>query len=171
MLPSFDHLETIPTLCLLNCAIYCPYACLSLCWLSYLSISTRAEENTEYSYGFHSRCHRYLLDSSVFEYGNCSSTVCIDICSSFIRTYAIHKDDGFFYPCTNTLDFTMVFCGLVCYMKLPTSTMFGVEMMAHQVLLFRANHKESCINGHDTAIYITEQQLPLASNLLSLFSL
>ena len=40
----------------------------------------------------------------------------------------------FFYPCTNTFDFTMAFCGLVCYMNLSTPTVFGIEMMAHQVL-------------------------------------
>lgn len=40
----------------------------------------------------------------------------------------------FFYPCTNNFDFSMAFCGLVCYMNLDTPTVFGIEMMAHQVL-------------------------------------
>ena len=40
----------------------------------------------------------------------------------------------FLYPCTNTFDYSMAFCGLVCYMNLATPTVFGIEMMAHQVV-------------------------------------
>ena len=46
--------------------------------------------------------------------------------------YYIYVD--FLYPCTNTFDFSSAFCGLVCYMNLATPTVFGIEMMAHQVL-------------------------------------
>lgn len=40
----------------------------------------------------------------------------------------------FLYPCTNTFDFSYAFCGLVCYMNLSNATVFGIEMMVHQVL-------------------------------------
>ena len=40
----------------------------------------------------------------------------------------------YFYPCVNTFDLKIDFCGFVCYMNLPNATLFGIEMMAHLVL-------------------------------------
>ena len=40
----------------------------------------------------------------------------------------------FFYPCVNNFDYTVAFCGLLCYMNLATPKLFGIEMMLHQVL-------------------------------------
>ena len=40
----------------------------------------------------------------------------------------------YFYPCVNTFDFSIAFCGYVCYMALSKPTLFGIEMMAHQVV-------------------------------------
>ena len=41
---------------------------------------------------------------------------------------------NFLYPCVNQFDFSTTFCGLVCYMILPSPTVFGIEILLHQVL-------------------------------------
>ena len=50
----------------------------------------------------------------------------------YALVYYIFVD--FFYPCVNSFDFSFAFCGLVCYMNLPSPTLFGIEAMAHQVV-------------------------------------
>lgn len=39
-----------------------------------------------------------------------------------------------FYPCVNQFDFSASFCGLVCYMILPSPTVLEIRMLLHQVL-------------------------------------
>lgn len=53
----------------------------------------------------------------------------------FILTYVpiYYFAVDFLYKCENHFDYTLFFCGFVCYMNIPGSVLFGVELMIHQV--------------------------------------
>lgn len=40
----------------------------------------------------------------------------------------------FFYPCKNNFDFSLTYCGNVCYMQLSNPVLYSIEMIVHQVV-------------------------------------
>lgn len=75
---------------------------------------------------FHSKVYNTKRGRILFHY------LPITIIFAYIILYYFAVD--FLYPCENKFDYSQFYCGFICYMNLPTPTLLGIEMMAHQVL-------------------------------------
>lgn len=58
-----------------------------------------------------------------------SPMVCICLYTTIYYIFVI-----FFYPFVNNFDYAAAFCGFVCYLSLPTPTLYGIELIVYQVL-------------------------------------